>query len=114
MSCGRQFDWTLIPEYAIKRPKKQPLRVDGALVDRFNLARAFWEAKDSKDDLKQEVQKKFKVGYPKDNIIFQQLDPAILYQDGKLVNALFDPYVKAIRWASDRAIPLDRKILLHL
>lgn len=85
VSCGRQFEWTLIPEYAIKRPKKQPLRVDGALVDRFNLARAYWEAKDSKDDLKKEVQKKFKVGYPKDNIIFQQPDRAILYQDGKLV-----------------------------
>ena len=84
-SCARQFQWTLVPQYAIKPAKKQPIRIDGALVDDYNLARAYWEAKDSKDDLKKEVQKKFAVGYPKDNIIFQQPDRAILYQDGKLV-----------------------------
>lgn len=85
VSCAKQFKWTLVPQYAVKRPKKQPIRLDGALVDDYNLARAFWEAKDSKDDLKKEVQKKFAVGYPKDNIIFQQPDRAILYQDGQLV-----------------------------
>lgn len=84
-SCGRQFQWTLVQQYAIKRSKKQPIRLDGALVDGFNLPRAYWEAKDSHDDLKKEVQKKFAVGYPKDNIIFQQPKRAILYQDGKLV-----------------------------
>jgi len=84
-SCGRQFQWTLVQQYAIKRSKKQPIRLDGALVDGFNLPRAYWEAKDSNDDLKKEVQKKFAVGYPKDNIIFQQPKRAILYQDGKLV-----------------------------
>ncbi|MBD2294302.1 DEAD/DEAH box helicase [Anabaena sphaerica FACHB-251] len=84
-SCCQQFKWTLVQEYAIKRPKKQPLRVDGALVDDFNLPRAYWEAKDSKDNLKKEVQKKLAVDYPKDNIIFQQPERAILYQDGKLV-----------------------------
>ncbi|KZL49836.1 hypothetical protein A2T98_10670 [Nodularia spumigena CENA596] len=84
-SCCQQFKWTLIQEYAIKRPKKPPLRVDGALVDDFNLPRAYWEAKDSQDNLKKEIQKKLAVNYPKDNIIFQQPDRAILYQDGKLV-----------------------------
>lgn len=85
VACGRQFDWTLVPEWPFKRPKQQPLRIDGALVDSYNLARAYWEAKDSQDDLKKEIQKKFKTGYPKDNIIFQQPDRAILYQDGRLV-----------------------------
>ncbi len=85
VSCGRQFSWTLVPEWPFKRPKQQPLRIDGALVDSYNLARAYWEAKDSRDDLRKEVQKKFKTGYPKDNIIFQQPDRAILYQDGRLV-----------------------------
>ncbi len=36
VSCGRQFHWTLVPQYAVKRPKKQPIRIDGALVDGFN------------------------------------------------------------------------------
>jgi predicted helicase len=84
-SCGQQFQWTLIQEYGLKREKKQQLRIDGALVDDYNLPRAYWEAKDTKDDLKKEVQKKFAKGYPKDNIIFQQPDRAILYQDGKCI-----------------------------
>ncbi|QYX31264.1 hypothetical protein [Sphaerospermopsis torques-reginae] len=83
--CCQQFKWTLVQEYAITRSKRKPLRVDGALVDDFNLPRAYWEAKDSKDNLKKEVQKKIAVDYPKDNIIFQQPERAILYQDGKLV-----------------------------
>ena len=85
VSCGRQFQWTLIPQYAIKRSKKQPIRLDGALLDSFNLPRAYWEAKDINDNLKKEISKKFAVGYPKDNIIFQRPDRAMLYQDGKLV-----------------------------
>lgn len=80
-SCCQQFKWTLVQEYAIKKRK----RVDGALVDSYNLARAYWEAKDTKDNLKKEVQKKLAIDYPKDNIIFQQPERAILYQDGKLV-----------------------------
>lgn len=35
--------------------------------------------------ISKEVQKKFAVGYPKNNIIFQQPDRAIIYHDGKLV-----------------------------
>ena len=57
-SCGRQFDLTLEQQFAIKRSQKQPIRIDGALVDIYRLPRAYWEAKDSKDDLKKEVQKK--------------------------------------------------------
>ncbi|BBC25312.1 N-6 DNA methylase [Pseudanabaena sp. ABRG5-3] len=84
-SCARQFQWTLVAEYAIKRSKKQPIRMDGALVDSYNLPRAYWEAKDINDNLKKEIPKKFAVGYPKDNMLFQRPDRAMLYQDGKLV-----------------------------
>ena len=38
--CARQFDWTLVPEYPISRTGKSPLRVDGGLIDAFNLPRA--------------------------------------------------------------------------
>jgi predicted helicase len=84
-SCAKQFQWTLVAEYAIKRSKKQPIRIDGALVDSYNLPRAYWEAKDINDNLKKEIPKKFAVGYPKDNMLFQRPDRAMLYQDGKLV-----------------------------
>jgi predicted helicase len=84
-SCGKQFNWTLVQEYQIKRPGKRPARVDGALVDDFGLTHGYWEAKDSDDDLAREVKKKFQDGYPKDNIIFQAPERVILYQDGKRV-----------------------------
>jgi hypothetical protein len=30
--CGRQFGWTLVPEWPLKRAGQMPLRADGALV----------------------------------------------------------------------------------
>jgi len=41
--CGNQFQWTLVPEYSIPRPKAHPLKVDGALLDAFKLRRGLWE-----------------------------------------------------------------------
>jgi predicted helicase len=81
-SCGRQFNWTLVPEYQKKKQGKR-ISIDGALVDQFSLPHGYWEAKDESDDLRKEVKKKFAVGYPNDNIIFQSPERAILYQNNK-------------------------------
>jgi predicted helicase len=83
--CGRQFKWKLVPEWPIKRDRAASLRVDGALVDEYNLTHGYWEAKDSQDDLAKEVKKKIAAGYPQNNIIFQSPDRAILMQDGRVV-----------------------------
>ena len=80
--CGRQFHWTLVPEFPITRPKAPPLKVDGALLDEFRLRRGLWEAKDEHDDLEKEAKRKITGGYPTDNIIFQAPERAILYQNG--------------------------------
>lgn len=80
--CGSQFNWTLIAEYPLPRPKGPPLKVDGALLDEFRLKRGLWEAKDEHDDLEKEAKRKIAAGYPTDNIIFQAPDRAILYQNG--------------------------------
>ena len=69
--CARQFEWFLVPEYQLARTGKHPLRTDAALPDAFNLPRAYWEAKDSKDDLRVEMEKKLALGYPRTNILFQ-------------------------------------------
>jgi hypothetical protein len=69
--CARQHDWTLVPEWEIRRQRRMLLRVDGALVDDFRLTHGFWEAKDIRDDLRREVRRKFDAGYPRDNILFQ-------------------------------------------
>ena len=76
--CARQFEWTLVPEYALERKNASPLRVDGALLDAFRLRRGLWEAKDERDDLEKEAKHKIAAGYPTDNIIFQAPERAIL------------------------------------
>jgi predicted helicase len=73
---------TLVPEYRIERARGSSVIVDGALVDLYHLPHGYWEAKDEKDDLLKEVQLKLDKGYPRDNIIFQAPERAILYQGG--------------------------------
>ncbi len=58
------------------------VRPDGALVDGFMRPFAFWEAKDSADNLFTEIDKKKTAGYPLKNIIFEDTVTAVLYQDG--------------------------------
>jgi predicted helicase len=82
--CARQHDWTLVPEWEIRRPRQHPLRVDGALLDNFRLTHGFWEAKDIRDDLPKEARKKFALGYPRDNILFQTPRRALLFQNDAL------------------------------
>lgn len=73
----------LVEQYSIKRDSRQPLRVDGAILDRFELRLGVWEAKDSQDKLEKEIKKKFDEGYPKDNILFQTPERIVLWQNGK-------------------------------
>lgn len=88
--CARQAGRTLVPEYQLKRKGKKPLEPDGAIVDSLSqvLRYGLWEAKDTDDDLDKEAKAKFKAGYPKDNIVFQEPKRAVLYQNGeKLLDA---------------------------
>src|SRR5450759_1792727 len=80
-NCGRRLHLTFVPQFSIQRAKTRVI-VDGALVDAFHLAHGFWEAKDEKDDLDREIKAKLDKGYPRDNIIFQAPERAVLYQSG--------------------------------
>ncbi len=82
--CARQFNWTLAEQFSMRARGAggRVIRVDGALLDSFKLIHGVWEAKDSDDDLKREVDRKFEAGYPQDNTLFQAPDRAILWQDG--------------------------------
>jgi predicted helicase len=84
--CASQFECTLIEKYTLKPSKHEhPLFVDGALVDAFNLPHGFWEAKDTSDDLDKEIKRKFDIGYPKNNILFQAPNRIVIWQDGQEV-----------------------------
>ncbi len=84
-AIAKQSKWVLTQENTLNRGKKR-IRLDGVLFDNTNIPRGYWEAKDSKDDLSKEVQKKlYQDNYPNDNIIFQAPNRAILYQNGREV-----------------------------
>ena len=67
----------LIPELKTS-PSNKP---DGTVKDSLRMARGYWEAKDSHDDLDAEIQAKFNRGYPRDNIIFEDSQTAVLVQN---------------------------------
>ena len=79
--CGRQFNLTLVPEHSITVNRNKRIVVDGVLIDDFQLPHGYWEAKDIHDDLPAEVLRKFEKGYPRDNILFQTPQRAILWQN---------------------------------
>jgi predicted helicase len=80
---GRSRDLIFVPEYEISTVGKQRRYVDGALVDQSRLPLGFWEAKDEQDNLSDEIDAKFRRGYPQDNIIFEDSREAILIQNKK-------------------------------
>ena len=74
---GRRVGWTLIPEL-----QKDSIRPDGTFRDDYFLNRGYWEAKDTKDRLETEIEKKRAKGYPLTNTIFEDTQRAYLYQNG--------------------------------
>ena len=114
-ACARQRHWTLVCEYTLRVPERSrgtgpratvlpdsrgtgpratvpgrrdlpvSIRLDGALLDEYNLPRGTWEAKGVHGNLRAEIEKKFDAGYPQDNILFQTPERAILYQNGREV-----------------------------
>ena len=54
---------------------------DGTVKDSLRMPRGYWEAKDTLDDLDAEIQAKFDRGYPRDNIIFENSETAVLIQN---------------------------------
>ena len=80
---GRADKWKLVPEYSLKTKAGAKITPDAALLDSFRLIHGLWEAKDTADDLDKEIARKFKLGYPRDNIVFQSPTRAVLVQDGE-------------------------------
>jgi predicted helicase len=82
---ARSHDLVFVPEFEIESPAKERRYVDGALLHALRMPFGYWEAKDEKDDLDAEIATKFKRGYPKDNIIFEDSTQAVLIQNGNEV-----------------------------
>ncbi len=78
---GKQSNLTFLAEYPLKTATKSNISLDGALLHELRMPLGYWEAKDADDDLDAEVVKKFKKGYPQDNIIFSDDAVAVLWQN---------------------------------
>jgi predicted helicase len=78
---GKQQSLTFIAEYGMKTAAKANISVDGALLHELRMPLGYWEAKDADDDIEKEIVKKFKSGYPQDNIIFSDDALAVLWQN---------------------------------
>jgi predicted helicase len=76
---------TLVEEISIKNERGETIRPDGIVKGVNRLDWGYWESKDEADDIEEEIKKKFAKGYPNDNIIFEDTNQAILYQNGQRV-----------------------------
>jgi predicted helicase len=94
---GSQRNLVFVPEYEIESPAKERRYVDGALLHELRVPFGYWEAKDQDDDLRIEIARKFKRGYPRDNIIFEDSREAILYQNGVEVGSCSTEEVEKLR-----------------
>jgi predicted helicase len=78
--AAKRRGWTLVPELSTYSGGRRVVP-DGTVRDEFRLARGWWEAKDTSDQLAAEIEKKLKAGYPTRNTIFEDTRTAVLYQD---------------------------------
>jgi predicted helicase len=99
---GRSRELHFVPEHEFITAAKERRYIDGALLHSIRVPFGYWEAKDTKDDLDQEIAKKFKRGYPQTNIIFDDSTRAVLIQNGREV----------IRCAVDDVVKLERLLEL--
>ena len=76
--CGEHGDSLMLVEELGYRGGVYP---DGTVKDSLRMARGYWEAKDSHDDLDAEIQRKFNRGYPRDNIIFEDSQTSGSYSE---------------------------------
>ena len=82
---ARLKDWTLVAELSGKS-RGALIRPDGTLRDRNSLPRGYWEAKDTQDDLDTEIKKKIARGYPLSNIIFEDTQTGVLFQNKQKID----------------------------
>ena len=70
-----------IEEYPFETSLRTRVNPDGAILHSLRVPLGWWEAKDGNDDLDTEIAKKFRKGYPQDNILFEDSTTAVLIQN---------------------------------
>ncbi|MGH6816898.1 MAG: type ISP restriction/modification enzyme, partial [Hyphomicrobiaceae bacterium] len=78
---GKSRDLIFVSEYEYETPSRDRRYLDGALLHELRVPFGYWEAKDTDDNLDAEIEKKFRRGYPQDNILFEDSREAVLFQN---------------------------------
>jgi len=99
---AKAHDLIFVPEYEVTTLTKERRYVDGALLHALRVPFGYWEAKDDKDDLDNEIASKLRRGYPQDNIIFEDSTHAVLIQ----------AKTEVMRCAVDDVTALEKLLLL--
>ena len=71
----------LIPELTTEGTKGKKVRPDGILKNALRLEYGLWESKDEKTSLDDEIEVKIRLGYSLKNILFEDSQTAVLYQN---------------------------------
>ena len=93
---AKQKGLMLIPEVSMRTAKGKLVTPDGTLKDVMRQDWGYWESKDESDVLEDEIKKKFEKDYPKDNILFEDSQTAVLYQNGVEVQRADMKYTEAL------------------
>ncbi len=99
---SRQKGLVFLAEHGMASPQKTAIRPDGTILHDLRVPLGYWEAKDTADDLDTEIDKKFRKGYPQDNIIFENSTIAVLVQNR----------VEVMRCAMTDTVELERLLTL--
>src|SRR4030065_1172338 len=75
----------LVPEKAVQGTKGAKVKPDGTLKNALRLDYGYWESKDEKDTIDDEIDTKLKKGYPQTNILFEDGSTIVLIQHGEVV-----------------------------
>lgn len=82
---GRSRDLIFLAEHEYITPTGDRRYIDGALVHSIRVPLGYWEAKDTNDVLDEEIRKKTAAGYPRDNIVYEDTQTAVLIQNKREV-----------------------------
>ncbi|MFO1033369.1 MAG: type ISP restriction/modification enzyme [Hyphomicrobiales bacterium] len=98
---SRQTNLTFISQFEFVSPKGNRIRPDGTVLHDLRVPLGYWEAKDSHDDLDEEIAKKQAKGYPQDNIIYEDSHTAVLIQNkNEVMRCPMDDTEKLLRLVS--------------
>ena len=104
----------LVTEIAIKATNSNRMVTpDGTLKDILRQDWGYWESKDESDDLNEEIIKKFDKGYPKENILFEDSQTAILIQNGNEVMRVSFSDIEALHRLLTMFVSFERPEVIH-